>query len=80
MKKTPTEKYIESEKEIPIWKQKLVSIESEEQKEDELMRHHLYLAYNSSIRIEKLKAQKENILREKNDKLLWPIKGIIRNV
>lgn len=71
MRLSPICTYKQTEKEIPIWKQKLKAIESEERRIDELMKDCLHHAYNYSIQLEKLQNEKDAILSEKRQRNLW---------
>ncbi|MCG6152615.1 hypothetical protein [Leptospira bandrabouensis] len=71
MKKKPAEVYIETEKEIPIWKQNLKRIENELVNAEFYTLKYLEMSYNESIKIEKLKKQKEEILQKRKEVSLW---------
>ncbi|TGM30729.1 hypothetical protein [Leptospira biflexa] len=71
MKKSPAECYKETEKEIPIWKQRLSKIENEIANAEFYTHKYLEMSYNESIKLEKLKKRKEEILLEAQEKSLW---------
>jgi hypothetical protein len=71
MKKTPLEKYADTEKDIPIWKQNLLKIENEIANAEFYTYKYLEMSYNESIKLEKAKKRKEEILSQQKERQLW---------
>jgi hypothetical protein len=68
---TPVQKYKQTEKEIPIWKQNIILIDNQIMNYDLRMKDFISKAYELSLEIEKLKDQKTKILSNKKERSLW---------
>lgn len=68
---TPVQKYKQTEKEIPIWKQNVILIDNQIMNYDLRMKDFISKAYELSLEIEKLKDQKSKILSNRKERSLW---------